>query len=56
MIKYVKEMFCDRIAACKIYLGKSYTDSAALDYFIRKKLKQKITILPKKYSSIMYHN
>lgn len=38
-IKYVKEMFCDRIAACKIYLKKSYTDSAALDYFIKKRAK-----------------
>ena len=38
-IKYVKEMFCDRIAACKIYLGKSYNDSSALNYFISKKAK-----------------
>ena len=38
-IKYVKEMFCDRIAACKIYLKKSYTDSSALDYFIKKRAK-----------------
>ena len=38
-IKYVKEMFCDRIAACKIYLGKKYNDSAALDYFIKKRAK-----------------
>ncbi|MBP3503922.1 MAG: catalase [Bacilli bacterium] len=38
-IKYVKEMFCDRIAACKIYLKKSYTDSSALDYYIKKRAK-----------------
>ena len=38
-IKYVKEMFCDRIAACKIYLGKNYNDSSALNYFISKKAK-----------------
>ena len=38
-IKYVKEMFCDRIAACKIYLGKNYNDSSALDYFVRKRAK-----------------
>ena len=38
-IKYVKEMFCDRIAACKIYLKKNYTDSSALDYFIKKRAK-----------------
>ena len=38
-IKYVKEMFCDRVAASKIYLGKKYTDSAALDYFTFKRAK-----------------
>ena len=38
-IKYVKEMFCDRIAACKIYFGKNYNDSSALDYFVRKRAK-----------------
>ena len=34
-LRYVTEMFCDRVAACKIYRGKDYTDSAALEYFIR---------------------
>ncbi|MBE6042102.1 MAG: catalase [Clostridiales bacterium] len=33
--KYVAEMFCDRVAASKIYLGDKYTDSAAYDYFAR---------------------
>ena len=33
--KYVAEMFCDRIAASKIYLGEKYTDSAAYDYYNR---------------------
>lgn len=36
-MKYVAEMFCDRIAACKIYLGDKYTDAAPYDYFIRSK-------------------
>ena len=36
-MKYVAEMFCDRIAACKIYLGDRYTDAAPYDYFIRSK-------------------
>lgn len=31
--KYLAEMVCDRIAACKIYLKKDYTDGSALDYF-----------------------
>lgn len=33
--RYVTEMFCDRVAACKIYRGKDYTDSSALEYFLR---------------------
>ena len=36
-IKYVAEMFCDRVAASKIYKGKNYTDSSALEYFINGK-------------------
>ncbi len=34
---FVKEMFCDRVAASKIYGGKGYTDSYALNYFERGK-------------------
>ena len=26
-LKYVAEMFCDRVAACRIYLGDKYTDA-----------------------------
>ena len=33
--KYVAEMFCDRVAACRIYLGDKYTDAAAYDYYKR---------------------
>lgn len=36
-LKYVKEMFCDRVAASKIYMGDKYTDSAPLEYFMRSK-------------------
>ena len=32
-IEYLIEMFCDRIAATKIYLGDKFTNSAALDYY-----------------------
>lgn len=32
---YLTEMFCDRVAACKIYKGKDYTDSSALEYYLR---------------------
>lgn len=36
-LRYVAEMFCDRVAACKIYHGKNYKDRDALDYFLPKK-------------------
>ena len=31
--KYVAEMFCDRVAACKIYQGDKYNDSKPLEYY-----------------------
>lgn len=31
--KYIAEMIMDRIAACKVYNGKDYTDSSALEYY-----------------------
>lgn len=31
--RYLAEMVCDRIAACKIYLKDKYTQDAALTYF-----------------------
>lgn len=34
---YVAEMFCDRLAASKIYNGKAYKDSDPLNYFLRSK-------------------
>ena len=36
-VRYVKEMFCDRVAASKIYQGKKYTDKHPLEYFMRSK-------------------
>lgn len=33
---YVIEMFCDRIAASKVYLKDKYTNHSPLDYFINK--------------------
>ncbi|MBR6044701.1 MAG: catalase [Ruminococcus sp.] len=32
-LRYVKEMFCDRVAASKIYNGEKYTDGDGLAYF-----------------------
>jgi len=31
--KYIVEMLVDRVAACKIYEGKNFTDAAPYDYF-----------------------
>ena len=41
-IRYVTEMFCDRIAASKIYQGDKYTDESALNYFIRGNARSKM--------------
>ncbi len=34
-LRYVIEMVCDRIAACKVYRGESYDSSAAWEYYAR---------------------
>lgn len=34
-MRYLTEMFCDRVAASKIYRGKEYTDDYPLKYFLR---------------------
>lgn len=31
--RYVAEMFCDRLAACKTYLGEKYTNASAWEYY-----------------------
>lgn len=36
-LRYVAEMFCDRVAAGKIYQGKNYTLNNPLDYFMKGK-------------------
>lgn len=39
-IKYVAEMFCDRLAASKVYQGDRYTDDHPLEYFLRGKARR----------------
>ncbi len=34
-LRFLAEMFCDRVAASKIYQGENYTDAHPLAYFIR---------------------
>ena len=36
-VRYVVEMFLDRIAACKVYKGDKYKDSDPLDYYMNGK-------------------
>ena len=36
-LKYVAEMFCDRVAASKIYRGDEYRDTDPLAYFMNSK-------------------
>ena len=31
--RYVVEMFCDRVAASKVYQGSAYTDKSSLTYY-----------------------
>ena len=41
-IVFVKEMFCDRVAASKVYQGKNYTDAHPIKYFEGGKARRKI--------------
>ena len=41
-MRFVKEMFCDRVAASKIYQGKNYTDAHPLNYFQRGNARKKM--------------
>lgn len=34
-VRYVVEMFCDRIAACRVYNGDRYTDADPYAYYLR---------------------
>lgn len=36
-VRYVAEMFCDRVAAGKIYNGDKYNDQSPIEYFMRGK-------------------
>lgn len=35
--KYVAEMFCDRVAASRVYLGEAYNDSEPYNYYMKGK-------------------
>ncbi|MCD7775229.1 MAG: DUF5662 family protein [Clostridiales bacterium] len=46
-LKYVVEMFCDRVAASKIYMGDKYDDSYPLQYF--SKSRKRLTAHPETF-------
>ena len=41
-LRYVIEMFCDRVAASKIYMKDAYCDRSSLDYFLNAKSRLQI--------------
>ena len=41
-MRYLKEMFCDRVAASKIYQGENYTDAHPIEYFLKGKERRSI--------------
>lgn len=41
-LRYVVEMFCDRVAASKIYQGKNYKPDSALQYYVNGKHRREI--------------
>lgn len=41
-MRFVKEMFCDRLAASKIYQGENYTDQHPITYFRRGNARKKM--------------
>lgn len=45
--KFLIEMFCDRVAASKIYNGDKYTDSTPLEYFLNGRKNRGSIIHPK---------
>ena len=45
--KFLIEMFCDRVAASKIYNGKNYKDSTPLEYFLNGRQRRGALIHPK---------
>lgn len=51
-LRYVKEMFCDRVAASKIYMKEQYRDDSALQYFLGAK---KVRMIHPETSKLLEH-
>ena len=41
-LKFVLEMFCDRVAASKVYKGRDYNDACPYEYFINGRAKKRM--------------
>ena len=53
--RYLVEMFCDRVGACKAYLGDNMTNDAPLNYFKDHMAeRERQTIHPKTYAELEY--
>lgn len=50
--RYVAEMFCDRVAASKIYKGSAYTDASAYEYFAPNK--DRLLIHPESRKELLF--
>lgn len=53
-LKYIAEMFCDRVGACKAYLKDKYTNSSPLNYALSKQNREKRLMSQETYDLIMY--
>jgi len=51
-LRYVAEMFCDRVAASKIYMKEKYNDQAPLNYFLNGK---KVRVMHPETSDLIEH-
>ncbi len=51
--RFVAEMFCDRVAACKIYQGKNYQPDSALIYFQKSNARKNGLLHPETEAKLM---
>ena len=50
--RFLAEMFCDRVAACKTYMKEKYMWGSALTYFQKRRPKEKKLINPESYKEL----
>lgn len=52
--RYIKEMFCDRVAASKIYQKENYTDRSSIEYFEMGRYRRGLQIHPETSSKLEF--